>query len=152
MLKKVLIVLGISILYGCSKEPEIHTVHSLSAEVDSIVAQIAASKPLLMTANNLEKQAGKRLSKEQKGLLLTKIKETRSSLAFVTAIIVKVTAIRDSIRLLGERTDGAVKDGISALNARLDDISSKITEFTNVNKKLFKIEVRLTGNGKLRTQ
>lgn len=146
MLKKVLIVLGISILYGCGKEPEIHTVHSLSAEIDSIVAQISASKPLLMTANNLEKQAGKRLSKEQKGLLLAKIKETRSSLAFVTAIIVKVTAIRDSIRLLGERTtDGAVKNGISALNARLDDITSQITEFTNVNKKLFKIEMRLTG-------
>jgi chromosome segregation ATPase len=119
-------------------------VDALKEEVKNLETRVSDAEKLLTTAADLEKKAGEKLKKKEKEELLAEIGKTHLSIAGITGLKGKVTAVRDSLKIIEDKARGKTKDEIAELYTKINGLFSKIAKFTEANKKLDELKKKLT--------
>ena len=138
-------ILGIVLLFGCQGTKVQQAVEGLKTDVQNLVTDLEGAKPILGTVSDLEAKVAGKLSKAQIDALIGEVASAKTSIAGILPLEEKVAVLKDSLVALNEKAKGKVKEDVTTLIGKVDNISMGIGEFRSADMRLDGLRTKLEG-------
>ncbi|MDI6840644.1 MAG: hypothetical protein QMD71_07350 [bacterium] len=133
----------VALILGCEAQRVRQAVEGLKPEVQNLATKLDAAKGILGTVGDLEAKIAGKVEKAQIDELLGKISETKTSIADVLALEDKIGTLMDTLVILDRKATGKVKEDVSALSAKVGELSAGLGAFRAADMRLDNLKAKL---------